>query len=169
LKKAKPLSTQIALDFAPSDFITRINELEMQLSAEKEKNNVRRELLLMRIGLKDLEAFGRCGRSRTPRARPITTQPVCSLTAGCDTEPNLWDVRFNEIGGFNSKQIEQNIGRVFESGNPVEPKQRCLLLHHISSLPAFPDYFLFAVTSDRTGQLPSIVTVGSRTQSRSFL
>jgi hypothetical protein len=38
LKKAKPTSTQIALDFAPSDFIARINELEMQLSAEKEKN-----------------------------------------------------------------------------------------------------------------------------------
>ena len=63
------------------------------------------------------------------------------------------DVRFNEIGGFNSKQIERNIGHVFESGNPAEPKQRSLLLHHISSLPAFPDYFLFAVTSDRTGEL----------------
>lgn len=63
------------------------------------------------------------------------------------------DVRFNEIGGFNSRQIERNLGSVFESGNPAEPEQRSLLLHHISSLPAFPDCFLFAVTSDRTGEL----------------
>jgi hypothetical protein len=62
-------------------------------------------------------------------------------------------VRFNEIGGFNSKKIERNIGRVFESGHPTETEQRYLLLHHISSPPAFPDCFLFVVTSDRTGEL----------------
>jgi hypothetical protein len=63
-------------------------------------------------------------------------------------------VRFNEIGGFNPKQIERNIGRVFESAGPAAAEHRTLLLHHRSSPPAFPDCFLFAVTSDRTGELP---------------
>jgi hypothetical protein len=38
LKKGKTPPAQIALDFAPSDYVARINELEMQLAAEKEKN-----------------------------------------------------------------------------------------------------------------------------------
>jgi len=64
------------------------------------------------------------------------------------------DVRFNEIGGFNWRQIERNIGRVFESGTPADPDSGTLLLHHLLSPPLIPDRFLFAVTSDRAGNLP---------------
>jgi hypothetical protein len=63
------------------------------------------------------------------------------------------DVRFNEIGGFNWKQIERNIGRVFESSKPVDPNPPTLLLQHLLSPPSIPDYFLFSITSDRTGEL----------------
>ncbi len=62
-------------------------------------------------------------------------------------------VRFNEAGGFNSQQIERNIGRVFESGEWGVPVPRTLLLHHVSNRPVFPDSFLFVVTSGRTGKL----------------
>jgi hypothetical protein len=63
------------------------------------------------------------------------------------------DVRFNEIGGFNWRQIERNIGRVFESVTSADPDSGTLLLHHLLSPTSIPDRFLFAVTSDRTGQL----------------
>jgi len=64
------------------------------------------------------------------------------------------DVRFNEIGGFNWRQIERNIGRVFETGKPAEAESPTLLLHHVLKPPSIPECFLFAVTSDRTGVLP---------------
>jgi hypothetical protein len=38
LKKGKASPAQIALDFGPSDYIARINELEAQLASEKDKN-----------------------------------------------------------------------------------------------------------------------------------
>ena len=38
LKKGRPASGQIALDFIPPDYIARINELEKQLATEKAKN-----------------------------------------------------------------------------------------------------------------------------------
>jgi hypothetical protein len=62
-------------------------------------------------------------------------------------------LRFNETGGFNPNLIEGNIGRVFESSGPLLKDGRSLLLHHLSKRPATPDYYLFAVTSDRTGEL----------------
>ncbi len=63
-------------------------------------------------------------------------------------------LRFNEIGGFNPKHIERNIGRVFEASRALWTRQvRCILLHHLLSRPVSPDYYLFAVTSDRTGEL----------------
>jgi hypothetical protein len=63
------------------------------------------------------------------------------------------DVRFNEVGGFNWRQIERNIGRVFESGKPADAESSTLLLHHLLNPPSIPECFLFAVTSDRTGVL----------------
>jgi hypothetical protein len=63
------------------------------------------------------------------------------------------DVRFNEIGGFNWRQIERNIGRVFESGKLADAESPTLLLHHLLNPPSIPECFLFAVTSDRTGML----------------
>jgi hypothetical protein len=62
-------------------------------------------------------------------------------------------LRFNAIGGFNPQCIEGNIGRLFESAELREGDRRCLLLHHLLRRPAPPDYFLFAVTSERTGEL----------------
>jgi hypothetical protein len=62
-------------------------------------------------------------------------------------------LRFNEVGGFNSKHIERNIGRVFTSRALPQPGSRCLLLHHLLDCPQVPDYFLFAVTSDGAGEL----------------
>ncbi|HET9217172.1 MAG TPA: hypothetical protein VFR18_09355 [Terriglobia bacterium] len=62
-------------------------------------------------------------------------------------------LRFNAIGGFNPQHIEGNIGRVFESTGLPDQSRRCLLLHHLLCRPVPPDYFLFAVTSERTGEL----------------
>jgi hypothetical protein len=62
-------------------------------------------------------------------------------------------LRFNAIGGFNPQHIEANIGRVFESTGLPDQSRRCLLLHHLLCRPVPPDYFLFAVTSERTGEL----------------
>src|SRR5881628_262478 len=62
-------------------------------------------------------------------------------------------IRFNAIGGFNPETIEANVGRVFESPGLPQPASRCLLLHHLLSSPQPPDYYLFALASERTGQL----------------
>ena len=64
-------------------------------------------------------------------------------------------VRFNALGGFNPKCIERNVGRIFKTAGPVAPGCCSLLLHHLLSRPEPPDYFLFSVTSDRTGALQS--------------
>jgi hypothetical protein len=63
-------------------------------------------------------------------------------------------LRFNEVGGFNPHLIERNIGRVFQSKGDLGHNGGSLLLHHLAERPLPPDYFLFAVTSDRTGFLP---------------
>jgi hypothetical protein len=62
-------------------------------------------------------------------------------------------LRFNEAGGFNPKCIERNVGRVFKTAGPVAPGRRSLLLHHLLSRPEVPDFYLFAVAADRTGEL----------------
>lgn len=63
-------------------------------------------------------------------------------------------LRFNQLGGFNANVVERNIGRVFHCAGDLEQDQPNLLLHHLTDRPMRPDYFLFAVTSDRTGVLP---------------
>lgn len=62
-------------------------------------------------------------------------------------------LRFNALGGFNPNQVERNIGRVFESIGNVDERGGRLLLHHLLSEPKVPDYFSFAVKSDRIGRL----------------
>jgi hypothetical protein len=62
-------------------------------------------------------------------------------------------LRFNGVGGFNPKHIERNMGRVFETDSRPWQGHRSLLLHHLSDRPLPPDYYLFAVTSDRAGEL----------------
>ena len=63
-------------------------------------------------------------------------------------------LRFNEIGGFNSKLVERNIGRVFQCTGDMRRTGACLAFHHLLQRPIEPDYFLFTVTSERTGFLP---------------
>ncbi len=62
-------------------------------------------------------------------------------------------IRFNAIGGFNPQHIEVHIGRVFHSAGFPDGDTRCLLLHHLLLRPQRPDYYLFRVTSDITGEL----------------
>ena len=62
-------------------------------------------------------------------------------------------LRFNAIGGFNPRYLEANIGHVFESPELPENDGRCMLLHHLSNRPLPPDFYLFAVASERTGEL----------------
>jgi hypothetical protein len=63
-------------------------------------------------------------------------------------------LRFNGVGGFNANVIERNIGRVFQCTGDLEAERPKLLFQHLSDGPLSPDYFLFAVRSDRTGILP---------------
>src|SRR5947199_1278668 len=63
-------------------------------------------------------------------------------------------LRFNEIGGFNSKLVERNIGRVFQCTGDMRRTGACLAFHHLLQRAIEPDYFLFTVTSARTGFLP---------------
>jgi hypothetical protein len=62
-------------------------------------------------------------------------------------------VRFNEVGGFNALQIERNLGRTFESDGPVRTSRVDLFLRYLVSGHSSPDFFLFAVRSERTGRL----------------
>lgn len=62
-------------------------------------------------------------------------------------------LRFNETGGFKANQVERNIGRVFEAVGSLDEGGARLLLHHLSSEAKAPDYFSFAVKSNRTGRL----------------
>jgi len=63
-------------------------------------------------------------------------------------------LRFNQVGGFNANVVERNIGRVFDCIGALEQDRPHLLLHHLTDGPMRPDYFLFAVTSGRTGVIP---------------
>ena len=63
-------------------------------------------------------------------------------------------LRFNEVGGFNPHLIERNIGHAFQCTVTLGHNGLTLLLHHLAGGPVSPDYFLFAITSDRTGMLP---------------
>jgi hypothetical protein len=62
-------------------------------------------------------------------------------------------LRFNEVGGFNPEHLERNVGKVFEARVPAERSTRCILLHHLLSQWAVPDFYLFVVDSSRTGEL----------------
>ena len=100
------------------------------------------------------------------RLRPHPIDPYRKLTAYYNTT-GIWhggrlrhrskvfgQLRFNEVGGFNPRLIERNIGHVFQCTGTLEHNRRSLLLHHLPAGPMSPDYFLFAITSNRTGLLP---------------
>jgi hypothetical protein len=62
-------------------------------------------------------------------------------------------LRFNAVGGFNPQHIEANVGRVFESAGLSIGDRRCLLLHHLLNRPLQPDYYLFRVLPESTGEI----------------
>ena len=104
-----------------------------------------------------LEGFGSLWSVRNG---PKPERTACYNTTGIVTDGKLrhrsrvfGQLRFNAIGGFNLQHIEGNIGRVFESAGLRERGSRCLLLHHLLIRPHPPDYYLFVVGSERTGEL----------------
>jgi hypothetical protein len=76
--------------------------------------------------------------------------------AGTVRHRSRWfgQLRFNETGDFDATLVERNIGRVFVSSGELDRRRVQLFLRHRSDGPVPPDYFLFAVRSDRTGILP---------------
>ena len=104
-----------------------------------------------------LEGFGSVWSTRTGARRERT---AFYNTTGIVLDGKLrhrsrlfGQLRFNAIGGFNPQHTEANIGRVFESAELPGLGGRCLLLHHLLSRPQPPDYYLFRVVSESTGEL----------------
>jgi hypothetical protein len=109
-----------------------------------------------------IEGFGSIWskRARTDSGNPERQRTAYYNTTGIIAHGKLrhrsrifGQLRFNAVGGFNPMAIERNIGRIFQCNGNVKDGGP-LLLHHFSERPAPPDYFLFAVSSDRTGVLP---------------
>ena len=100
-----------------------------------------------------LEGFGSVWSTRRRSTAFYNTTGIVSDGRLRHRSRIFGQLRFNEIGGFNPKHIERNIGRVFETSGPLDPSSSCILLHHLLTRPVSPDYYLFAVTSDRSGEL----------------
>src|SRR5947209_4608909 len=104
-----------------------------------------------------LEGFGSVWSVRVglKPERTAFYNTTCIVTAGKLRHRSrvFGQLRFNAVGGFNSKHIERNIGRVFETDRDPWQGHRSFLLHHLSDRPFPPDYYVFAVTSDCTGEL----------------
>jgi hypothetical protein len=60
-------------------------------------------------------------------------------------------LRFNDGGGFNPHVIERNIGSVFHCVGDLETNHPKLVFQRRSDRADIPDYFLFVLSSDRTG------------------
>src|SRR5207244_8850405 len=108
---------------------------------------MQRELPSMIIGL---EGFGSIWSVRSGPKCERAFYNTTGIVSDGKLRHRSWvfgQLRFNEAGGFNPNHLEQNIGRVFESAGPLPQNGRSLLLHHLSSRPETPDYYLFAVTS----------------------
>jgi len=109
-----------------------------------------------------VEGFGSIWSKRTRHETDVSGGRIAYYnTTGISIDGKLrhrtklfGQVRFNEIGGFNPKLVEHNIGRVFQCTGDLRPTGACLTFHHLLERPFKPDYFLFTVTSDRTGFLP---------------
>jgi hypothetical protein len=104
-----------------------------------------------------LEGFGsvwsvRQGSKRDRRAFYNTTGLVTNGKLRHRSQV-FGQVRFNGVGGFDPDHIERNLGRVFASAGRLALRSRCLLLHHLVTVPEPPDYYLFVVTSEQTGAL----------------
>ena len=104
-----------------------------------------------------LEGFGSVWSARTVAKRART---AFYNTTGIVLDGRLrhrsrifGQIRFNAIGGFNPQHIEVNIGRVFQSAGLPDGDSCRLLLHHRLVRPQSPDYYLFRVTADETGEL----------------
>jgi hypothetical protein len=93
-------------------------------------------------------------RARRNHIAYYNTTGICIDGAPKHRSHLFGQVRFNETGGFNSKLIERNVGRVFQCTGDLRSTGACLMFHHLLERPVAPDYFLFTVTSERTGFLP---------------
>jgi hypothetical protein len=107
-----------------------------------------------------VEGFGSIWskRVRLDASDPSRTRTAYYNTTGITANGKLrhrsqsfGQLRFNEIGGFDPSLIEHNIGRVFHCTGDLEARHPKLVFHRLSDGPASPDYFVFAVTSRRTG------------------
>src|ERR1051326_2706126 len=103
-----------------------------------------------------VEGFGSIWSKRTRRERIAyyNTTGMCMDGKLRHRSKLFGQTRFNEIGGFNPKLVERNIGRVFQCTGDLRRDAACLMFHHLLQRPLEPDYFLFTVTSERTGFLP---------------
>lgn len=110
-----------------------------------------------------IEGFGSIWsvRRRADPDRPELQRVTYYNTTGVSVNGRLrhrsrWpgQLRFNGIRDFNAAAVERNIGHVFECRGTLERKGAQLFLRHLATGPGAPDYFLFAVTSGKTGELP---------------
>jgi hypothetical protein len=103
-----------------------------------------------------VEGFGSIWSKRTRRGRIAyyNTTGICFDGELHHRSQPFGQIRFNEVGGFNPNLVDRNIGRVFACTGELRQTGACLLLHHVLERPLEPDYFLFTVTSERTGFLP---------------
>src|SRR5262245_10829823 len=107
-----------------------------------------------------LENFGSIWSTRVPHnaAQPSRPRAAYYNTTGVSVNGKLrhcselcGQLRFNEVGGFNPNLIERNIGRVFHCIGDLRAQNPELIFQRLWHGPASPDYFLFALSSDRTG------------------
>ena len=100
-----------------------------------------------------VESFGSVWSKRVQQARAVYYNTTGILVNGKlrHCSELFGQLRFNEVGGFNSRLIERNIGRVFHCSGDLEAEHPKLVFQRLSDGPAVPDYFLFSLSSDRTG------------------
>ena len=110
-----------------------------------------------------VEGFGSVWskRVRSDEDNPARLNIAYYNTTGITTNGRLrhrtqsfGQLRFNDVGGFNAKLMEGNLGRVFHCTGDLQAKYPKLIFQGLADGPAAPDYFLFTLTSDRTGGLP---------------
>src|SRR5947208_1244146 len=94
-----------------------------------------------------VEGFGSIWSVRkgsTPeRTAFYNTTGIAGSGQMCHRSRVFGQIRFNAVGGFKPRNIESNVGSVFQSPGLPKPDSRCLLLRHLLSRPQLPDYYLF--------------------------
>ena len=89
--------------------------------------------------------------SRHTRAAYYNTTGIAVSGKLRHTSRLFGQLRFNEVGGFDPHVIERNIGCVFHCVGDLETNYPKLVFQRRSDKADSPDYFLFVLSSDRTG------------------